>query len=272
MREGPPEGTSQAAMNLEQTIQDFTQRSSLLLLGTITAAGFAAIYFGFGSLGTWLARRVGPRLGLGHVVDERSLRPGQVREEVGWSLVSIAIFGAYGALTLWLDARGLTHIRWELTAGGLARDLLVLTIWNEVHFYACHRLLHTRWLFRHVHFMHHRSRVPTPFSTYSFHPVEATMLGSVMVTLQLFYDVSFWAAVTYPLVSLLMNTLGHLNYSFFPGRWWNKPLRAAEHHGLHHRKVNGNFGFQSPTLDLVLRTELPPHDIGAPVKEPGPAV
>jgi sterol desaturase/sphingolipid hydroxylase (fatty acid hydroxylase superfamily) len=260
-------------MNLQQAIFDFVQRSSFLVLGAITAAGFAAIYFGFGGVGTWLARRVGPRMGLGHVVDERPLRPGQVRDEVAWSLVSIAIFGGYGALTLWLDARGFTHLRWELTAGGLARDLLVLTLWNEVHFYACHRVLHTRWLFRHVHAMHHRSRVPTPFSTYSFHPLEATMLGSVMVTLQLFYDVSFWAAVTYPLVSLMMNTLGHLNYSLFPGRWWSKPLRAAEHHGLHHRKVNGNFGFQSAALDLLLRTELSAQDAGAavPVKEPGPA-
>jgi sterol desaturase/sphingolipid hydroxylase (fatty acid hydroxylase superfamily) len=129
--------------------------------------------------------------------------------------------------------------------------------------------LHTRWLFRHVHFIHHRSRVPTPFATYSFHPVEAAMLGSVMVTLQLFYDLSFWAALTYPLVSLLMNALGHLNSSLLPGRWWSAPLRAAEHHSLHHRKVNGNFGFQSAALDLLLRTELPAQDPGLPVREAG---
>ncbi len=258
-------------MNLESLLHDFVQRSSLLALGAITAAGFALIYFGFGGLGLWLSRRVFPRLGAGHVIDERPLRPGQLREEVGWSLVSIAIFGGYGALTLWLDRHGFTRITWELTATGLAVDLLVFTIWNEVHFYACHRVLHTRWLFRHVHFMHHRSRVPTPFSTYSFHPVEATMLGSVMVTLQLFYDLSFWAVITYPMVSLAMNTLGHLNYSVLPGRWWTAPLRASEHHSLHHRKVNGNYGFQSAALDLLLRTELPAQEQGAPVKVPGPA-
>jgi sterol desaturase/sphingolipid hydroxylase (fatty acid hydroxylase superfamily) len=205
------------------------------------------------------------------VIDEHPLLPGQVRKEVGRSLVSIAIFGGYGALTLALDAQGLTHLRWELTATGLAVDLLVLALWNEVHFYACHRVLHTRWLFRHVHAVHHRSRVPTPFSTYSFHPVEAIMLGSVMVTLQLFYDVSFWAALTYPLVSLLMNTLGHLNYALATPRWWTAPLRASEHHSLHHRKVNGNFGFQSPVLDLLLGTELPAQGATAPMKEPGPA-
>jgi lathosterol oxidase len=257
-------------MNLEQPFHDFVQRTSLPVLGLITAAGFALIYFGLGGLGLWLSRRVFPRRGLGRVVDDRPLRAGQLREEVGWSLVSIAIFGAYGALTLGLDARGLTHIRWELTATGLAVDLLVLTLWNEVHFYACHRLLHTRWLFRHVHSVHHRSRTPTPFSTYSFHPLEAALLGSVMVTLQLFYDVSFWAALTYPLVSLTMNTLGHLNYALANERWWSAPLRASEHHGLHHRKVNGNFGFQSPVLDWVLGTELSPHVPPAPVKQPGP--
>ncbi|MDY7232439.1 sterol desaturase family protein [Hyalangium rubrum] len=243
-------------MNLEQLMHDFVQRSSLLALGAITAGGFALIYFGLGGLGTLLTRRVFPRLGIGRVIDAHPLRPGQVREEIGWSLVSIALFGGYGALTVWLDSLGITRIRWELTASGLLVDLVVLTAWNEAHFYLCHRVLHTRWLFRHVHAIHHRSRVPTPFSTYSFHPVEATLLGSVMVLLQLFYDVSIWAALTYPLVSLTMNTLGHLNYSLLPGHWWTKPLRASEHHGLHHRKVNGNFGFQMPVLDLALGTEL----------------
>ncbi|MDC0709113.1 sterol desaturase family protein [Stigmatella sp. ncwal1] len=244
-------------MNFEQPLQDFAQRAPLPVLGAITALGFALIYFGLGGLGTWLSRRYFPQRGLGHVIDERPVRPRQVREEVGLSLVSIAIFGGYGALTMALDARGLTHIRWELTATGLAVDLLVLALWNEVHFYACHRLLHTRWLFRHVHSVHHRSRVPTPFSTYSFHPVEALLLGSVMVTLQLFYDLSFWAALTYPVVSLLMNTLGHLNYALATPSWWSTPLRASEHHSLHHRRVNGNFGFQSPVLDRLLGTELP---------------
>jgi sterol desaturase/sphingolipid hydroxylase (fatty acid hydroxylase superfamily) len=255
-------------MNLEQPMQDFIQRTPLAVLGVITAVGFALIYFGLGGLGALLAWRVLPRRGIGKVIDERPLRPGQVRQEVGWSLVSIAIFGGYGALTLWLDAHGFTRIRWELTAGGLLADLVVLTLWNEAHFYACHRLLHTRWLFRHVHSVHHRSRVPTPFSTYSFHPVEATLLGSVMVLLQLFYDVSIWAAVLYPLVSLTMNCLGHLNYSVLPGRWWAAPLRASEHHGLHHRKVNGNYGFQLPVLDRVLGTELSPSSPAAAVPEP----
>lgn len=243
-------------MNLEQAMQDFIQRTPLAMLGVITAVGFAGIYFGLGGLGWLMAQRVLPRWGVGRVIDERPLRAGQVREEVRWSLVSIAIFGGYGALTLWLGTRGFATLRWELTAGGLLRDLVVLAIWNEVHFYVCHRLLHTRWLFRHVHSVHHRSRVPTPFSTYAFHPVEATLLGSVMVLLQLFYDVSIYGAIFYPLVSLTMNTLGHLNYSVLPGHWWSAPLRASEHHGLHHRKVQGNYGFQLPVLDQVLGTEL----------------
>ncbi|MBN1208804.1 MAG: sterol desaturase family protein [Myxococcaceae bacterium] len=257
-------------MDLAQPLHDFIQRSSFPVLATVTAVGFAAIYFGLGGLGAFLVRRVFPRLGLGHVIDVQPLRPGQVREEIGWSLVSIVIFGGYGALTLWLDAQGLTRLRWELTPLGLATDLAVLTLWNEAHFYLCHRVLHTRWLFRHVHSIHHRSRVPTPFSTYSFHPLEAALLGSVMVTLQLLYDVSIWAALTYPLVSLAMNCLGHLNYSLLPGRWWSAPLRASEHHGLHHHKVKGNYGFQLPALDRMLGTSLSLSTPAPRASEPGP--
>jgi sterol desaturase/sphingolipid hydroxylase (fatty acid hydroxylase superfamily) len=92
---------------------------------------------------------------------------------------------------------------------------------------------------------------PTPWSTYSFHPLEATLLGSVMICLLLFWKVSIFAAILYPLVSLSMNVLGHSNFALFEGA-------ASVRHSLHHQRVHGNYGFLAPWLDRGLGSTVTP--------------
>jgi sterol desaturase/sphingolipid hydroxylase (fatty acid hydroxylase superfamily) len=62
--------------------------------------------------------------------------------------------------------------------------------------------------------------------------------------------------VLFPLVSLTLNTLGHLNHDLAPaaGRW--HPLAGSRRHERHHRLVHGNYGFLLPLLDIALETEL----------------
>lgn len=244
-------------MDFAATLERTAHQSPAWGIFAIACAGFASIYFGFGALSVWLTRSVLLPRGIGRVIDPRPLQKGQVRSEILYSLASIAIFGVYGALTVWLDARGTVRIVWSLAPVRGVLDIAFMVVWNELHFYACHRALHTRWLFRHVHRVHHRSAVPTPWSTYAFHPLEAALLGSVMVTAMLVHDLSIVSVIVYPLVSLAMNCLGHLNYALFEDRAVGKVLAASVRHSQHHRKVTGNFGFLIPQLDAWLGTAFP---------------
>src|SRR5687767_12957124 len=129
---------------------------------------FGGIYLGFGALNWLLTRRVLPALGIGRVLDPRPLQPGQLRRELAQSGVSVLVFGL-GMVFPW----GLLQLGWarlDADAGWrqVAAEVLVLAIWNDVHFWLNHRLLHTRWL-RRFHGPHHRSVVTTPWATYSFH-------------------------------------------------------------------------------------------------------
>ncbi|MBB5207808.1 sterol desaturase family protein [Chiayiivirga flava] len=134
-------------------------------------------------------------------------------------------------------------------------ELGVLALWNELHFYASHRALHTRPL-RRFHVPHHRSLVTTPWSTYSFHPVEALLLGSVPLIPMLLHDFSFTALALLPLFSIVINNLGHSNYEFSAREKPPGLQGASRRHHLHHTRYHGNYGFLAAWPDRLFRSAL----------------
>lgn len=218
-------------------------------------AFFSGIYLLFGGA-TWaLTKHILPWLGVGHALDPRPLAPEQLSHEFKLSALSILIFGS-GMIFPW----GLLQLGWaqlapDATAQRIVLEILALVIWNDVHFWCNHRLLHTSWL-RRFHLPHHRSVVTTPFATYSFHPIEALMLGNVILLPMLVHDFSFWALFSVPLFSLFFNCIGHANYDFFSKVSYQHWFAASRRHHLHHACYNGNYGFQFTFMDRLFGTRL----------------
>jgi sterol desaturase/sphingolipid hydroxylase (fatty acid hydroxylase superfamily) len=192
----------------------------------------------------------------GSPLDPRPIPEGQLRREWLQSLSSILIFGIGVVVPCAMIKRDISSLNDDASAALIALEVLALVVWNEFHFYTCHRVLHTPML-RRFHLPHHRSVVTTPWATYSFHPVEAMMLGSVLIAPMIVHDFSFWSLLATPLFSLLFNSIGHSNYDFLPDadkdRWW---LNGARRHHLHHVCYSGNYGFMFPFIDRWLGTAL----------------
>jgi sterol desaturase/sphingolipid hydroxylase (fatty acid hydroxylase superfamily) len=248
-------------------IREFMLGLSLWQVFLLVALGFAAIYFGLASFTLLMTRRVLPALKIGRTIDMRPVGRSQMVREVRLSLVSILVFGAYGALTLFLHRLGRIEILWTYSPRRFALDMLLLTLWNEVHFYACHALLHRPWLYRKVHRLHHLSVVPTPFSTYSFHWFEAVMLSSVMILYLAVSPLSMGAIILFPVLSLFMNNIGHMNYAVFPALALNHLFSSCRRHTLHHTHIKGNYGFAFPWFDETLRTRSPRFDYDEPLEK-----
>lgn len=220
--------------------------------------GFFATLYWCVCGGNWLlVRHALPALGVGRVIDPRPLQAGQVFGEITRSMRSVLIFGVGAILPWWLLQHGWAGLAPAAGVPRIAVEGAALLVWNDIHFYANHRLLHTRRL-RRFHLAHHRSVVPTPFSTYSFHPLEAVLLGNVIVVPMLVHDFSFAALLALPLASLVLNTLGHSNYDYVPTVGDAHWLAAGRRHGLHHTHANGNYGFLFDFMDRWLGTRLAP--------------
>ncbi len=220
---------------------------------------FSSIYLVFGGLAWALTRHVLPALGIGRILDPRPLAAGQLRTELLASASSILIFGTGMVFPWGLLQLGWAQLAHDASVTRIVWEILALVIWNDIHFWINHRLLHTKWL-RRFHLPHHRSVVTTPFATYSFHPLEALMLGNVILLPMIVHDFSFWSLFSVPLFSLFFNCVGHANYDFFPEVSYSHWFAASRRHHLHHACYNGNYGFQFTFMDRLFRTRL---DAGA---------
>lgn len=179
------------------------------------------------------------------------LRPGQLREELLLSALSIVIFAAQAAGLVWLLRHGWLSIDWQRSAWHLVWELPVLYLWNDVHFFVIHRALHWKPLYRSVHIWHHRSVITTPFSAYSFHPLESFLLGSVMPLALVLHAFSPWALLGLTVMSLLLNVSGHLPHEQIRDGF--SLLRPhSRYHNRHHREFHTHYAFSLVWLDRWL--------------------
>ena len=62
--------------------------------------------------------------------------------------------------------------------GALIALGFLLPLFHEAHFYCIHRLIHTPFLYKWVHSVHHNSVNPSPWSSLSMHPVKHLLYWS----------------------------------------------------------------------------------------------
>jgi lathosterol oxidase len=213
-----------------------------------TILWFIIIYTLIAGGGYWLSIRHASDT---HAAEDgrlQRLRHGQVRAELWLSALSIVIFGVQTAGVAWLLRHGWLTIDWHRSPWHLLWELPLLYLWNEVHFFVIHRALHWKPLYRSVHIWHHRSVITTPFSAYSFHPLESFLLGSVMPLALVLHAFSPWALLGLTLMSLLLNVSGHLPHEKVrDGFAWLRP--HSRYHNRHHREFHTHYAFSLTWLD-----------------------
>ena len=232
----------------QNLIENILYHYSYIQLYFLVLAYFLFLYFAIGPLFLATCKLLAKR-GLVHKIALQALRPGQIAYEIKYSVSSILIFGASGIPIVYLIRQGVIEISAD-TPLNVVFSILLLSIWNEVHFFIIHRIMHIPFFMRNVHYIHHRSSVPTVYSVYSFHWLEALLLSTVPLCLAPFVVLPPLAFIGYPLVSILLNYAGHCNYRFGNGRGASWTLFGSLHNA-HHFQFTKNYGFASDILDKL---------------------
>lgn len=230
------------------SIEEIIHSYSYLQLYFLTTAYFLFLYFGLAPLFQY-ACNVLYRHNILNKIADGQVSQEQIYFEMSNSFRSILIFGFSVWPIVFLIRRGAITLVPD-SALAVVAGLIILTLWNEVHFFVVHRIMHLRYFMRNVHKVHHRSVVPTVYSVFSFHWFEALLLSTVPLTITPFVPFSPLAIALYPLVSILLNYAGHCNYRFGAGTGPSWKILGTRH-VEHHLRQSRNYGFATPFLDWL---------------------
>jgi len=221
---------------------------------------FSIRYFVIGGAFCWLFRQ----RWLVYRIQRNFPSTREIGYEIRWSMLNASCTGLSTIMLYGLVRDGKTAMYFSIADYGWPYFFLsaaLLVVGYDAWFYWYHRLMHTPWMFEHVHSIHHLSSNPTAFAAYALHPAETFIGNSFFVFFPLVipvHPIAFGAAGFG--ISMYAFIL-HSGYEFFPHGFTRHSLlgwiSTSTHHNMHHRDTDGNYGALFTYWDRLMRTNDP---------------
>jgi sterol desaturase/sphingolipid hydroxylase (fatty acid hydroxylase superfamily) len=180
----------------------------------------------------------------------------QIISEIKNSLVTLFIFSAFFSIVLTTPIGSWVKLYSDFKHYPLWWNILslpFLVVVHDTYFYWMHRTLHHKFFYGMFHSTHHHSMTPTPFASFSFHPVEAFFEVVWIFPVLVYVPLHKYILISFAFVSFLNNVKGHLGFEF--SKTENVLLNSSTHHSHHHRYFNCNYGLYFLFWDRMCKTE-----------------
>lgn len=200
-------------------------------------------------------------------ISQRAYKPGQLKKEITWSMITALLFAVSGAVMLVLWQKGYTKIYTNVndySLWWLPLSLFIAMFVHETYYYWLHRWMHHPKVFRIVHKVHHDSNTTSPWTAFSFHPLEGLLQAVFLPALMMVLPMHLYVIITQLTIMTLSSVINHLDIEIYPkkfhkhflGKW----LIGATHHALHHRQFKYNYGLYFTFWDKWKATESPTYE------------
>lgn len=191
------------------------------------------------------------------------LKPGQKRKEIYWSLLTSLIFSIFSLALIFSWQEGWTKIYSSfsvLDVIAIPLSVLCYLLVQDAYYYWLHRWMHRPLTYPYIHKIHHMSVVSTPWTSFSFHPLESLLQAITLPILVFVIPIHIVGLLLLLLIMTAAAVINHLEIEIYP-RWllehrWGKYLIGATHHSKHHRRFFCNYGLYFSLWDHWLGTEL----------------
>lgn len=196
------------------------------------------------------------------LLEHPQILPNQVHLEMKYALKSIPLMSLPTCAMFFLEVRGYsklydnvqdTRLGWT----GVVGSAVTFILFTDMCIYWIHRFLHHRLVYKHIHKDHHKWKIPTPFASHAFHPVDGFLQS--------------WPYHIYPFLFPL-HKLTYLVLFVFVNLWTVSihdgdfrvpdPLKpfvnGSAHHMDHHTLYNYNYGQFFTLWDRIGGSFRPP--------------
>lgn len=197
-------------------------------------------------------------------IQKRILKKSDFKREIFYSSQTTLVFTLIAFIILFTPLRQYTLVYNNLDDfpyWWIGVSLILSLIIHDTYFYWMHRLLHHKKIYRHAHAVHHKSVNPSPWTSYSFHILEAVAEGMILLLLVFILPLHQVTIALFTITGFIINVYGHLGYEIAPKALRNsfifKIINTSVHHNLHHSQFNGNYGLYFRFWDRIMKTENP---------------
>jgi len=187
-----------------------------------------------------------------------------IQHDINLSVMSAGVFAIAAALIMTAYSLGLTRLYSEPQQYGLwylGLSYVVVLILQDAYFYFTHRLFHHPTLFLWLHQGHHRSRYPTPWTSFAFDPLEAIVQALFLIAIAFVIPLHFITLIAVLTTMTIWAIVNHLGIDrlplSFPHHWLGKWFIGPAHHSIHHCKYTKHYGLYFTFWDILLNTQDP---------------
>lgn len=245
-------------------LPDFTQPIWFLLATLVIFAVVVGRYFLIAGLFHGVFYLWFPAYWQQRKINQRAYKKNQFRKEVRWSMITALLFAFAGSILLVLWQRGFTKVYIDVhdyPLWWLPLSLLVAMVLHETYYYWLHRWMHHPKVFKIVHKVHHDSNITSPWTAFSFHPLEGLLQALFLPLLLLVLPMHLYVIIFQLTIMTFSSVINHLDIEVYPknfhknflGKW----LIGATHHSLHHKQFKYNYGLYFTFWDKWKNTESP---------------
>ncbi len=176
--------------------------------------------------------------------------------EVKYTITSFLVFFPIVYFYFFLYNQGIIRFSFDINIWAFI-VWVVFVFLHDAYFYVLHRVLHTKFMMKYVHIIHHKSHPSNIWSSYSFHPIEAVLYAGIS-TIIFIFDVNIYALLFATLYNDFFTILGHCWYEIFgkgiKGTWFYRWCATTTYHDVHHSHNNWNIWLYFTYLDRICKT------------------
>jgi lathosterol oxidase len=181
-------------------------------------------------------------------IQKKEPKKSQIWFEIKYSILNLFIFAGMAVFISYARDKGWTQIYDNVEDHSwayLVFSVVLVTILHDTYFYWAHRFMHLKKIYPIVHLVHHKSTSPTPWTSFSFHPLEGIMQGLGLFIPMFIVPLHTYAIAAIIIIMTVLNVMGHLGYELFPqgatrSKTWGWH-NVVTHHDMHHKHFNYNF-------------------------------
>lgn len=190
-------------------------------------------------------------------LDKKNPAPSQLKTEFIYGGATLLVYSFSTLLLIFWYQQGWTKIYLSLQEYGyfyLIFSIAAMIILHDTYFYWTHWLMHKMPFLYRFHKIHHRSHNTNPWSTFSFHPVEALITLSIIPIIVFLLPVHPIALLVFSTILTVYNIWIHLGFKTMVPIFKNSYQNTPENHDFHHKNGKHNFGFYFIVWDKIMNT------------------